>query len=426
MSMGIFNAVHDAFAAQETLSTQELYRQVQNRTGIPAESFSKRVPIGKASKQHSPMERTARWTVQTLKSKGLVRQLDGRRGVWTLTEEGKHRFHRVRRGEVLVAFSTHFGVALWADCRDALRGLGEPIVAAITSPPYPLAKPRAYGNVDQHAYPDWLTSAMEPIVRHLAPGGCIALNLSNDIFISNSPARSLVVERVLISLCEKLGLHRMDTLIWNSVCKAPGPVQWASNHRFQLHVGYEPILWLTNDPHRCRSNNQRVLQPHSPRHLALIARGGEQQDARYSDGAYGRRKGSFGRETAGKIARNVLDISHTCSSQRAYKAKARAMGLPAHGAPMPLALARFLVEFLTEKGDLVFDPFGGSLSTCVAAEELGRRWIGAERNAEYLLGASSRFNNPEVARYLEQLLGHERGAQSSLWPAKAETPTKNK
>lgn len=151
------------------------------------------------------------------------------------------------------------------------------------------------------------------------------------------------------------------------------------------------IYWMTNDPYRVRSDNRRVLQAHTERHLNLIAKGGEQREVRYSDGAYALKVGSFGNPTAGRIPRNVLTFGHTCADQRAYKQAARAQGLKAHGAPMPLSLAKFLVELLTVPGELVADPFGGSFTTAKAAELLGRRWLSTECMAEYVIGSAFRF-----------------------------------
>jgi site-specific DNA-methyltransferase (cytosine-N4-specific) len=67
------------------------------------------------------------------------------------------------------------------------------------------------------------------------------------------------------------------------------------------------------------------------------------------------------------------------------------MGLPAHGAPFPLKLASFLIEFLSEPGELIVDPFGGSFTTADAAERLGRRWMSTDCMVEYVLGSATRF-----------------------------------
>ena len=44
----------------------------------------------------------------------------------------------------------------------------------------------------------------------------------------------------------------------------------------------------------------------------------------------------------------------------------------------PLALLRRIIKASTNRGDMVLDPFCGCATTCVAAEELGRQWIGVD------------------------------------------------
>ena len=44
----------------------------------------------------------------------------------------------------------------------------------------------------------------------------------------------------------------------------------------------------------------------------------------------------------------------------------------------PLALYGRIIEASSNKGDIVFDPFAGCATTCVAAEKLGRKWVGID------------------------------------------------
>ena len=44
----------------------------------------------------------------------------------------------------------------------------------------------------------------------------------------------------------------------------------------------------------------------------------------------------------------------------------------------PLALLERIIESSTNKGDVVLDPFCGCATTCLAAEKLGRHWIGID------------------------------------------------
>ncbi len=59
---------------------------------------------------------------------------------------------------------------------------------------------------------------------------------------------------------------------------------------------------------------------------------------------------------------------------------------------MPIRLAEFFIKFLTDEGDLVLDPFSGSNTTGRAAENLKRRWLTIERDANYIKGSRGRFN----------------------------------
>lgn len=56
----------------------------------------------------------------------------------------------------------------------------------------------------------------------------------------------------------------------------------------------------------------------------------------------------------------------------------------AHFATFPEALAEICVKAGSRPGDLVFDPFMGSGTTAVVAENLGRRWVGVELNPDYI------------------------------------------
>ena len=411
--------MHEVYAelGDKPLPNQKLYKAVSDKVGRSFEEFTERKPVGKSGAHHSPMTRTARFVQQTMKARGLLAKVPGERGLWELTTEGKNRLHRIRRGNVMIAFSTKLGIAVWSDSRDASAAFQEQITLILTSPPYALAKPRRYGNVPAAEYLDWLLSIIEPALKRLVDGGSIVINIGNDVFEAGMPSRTLIVERLTIALHDRLGLHKMDNVIWFKSSAAPGPVQWASLQRVQLNVGYENCLWFTNNPKRVRSNNQRVLMPHTERHLKLIAAGGEQSHGSYADGRYNRRPGKFSNPTEGRIPKNVLELGHRCASQLAYKRACAAIGLPAHGAPFPAELVRFFVKFLTEPGDRVLDLFGGSGTTGVVCEELQREWELHEIHAEYLGGAAQRF--PADGRWinpmLNQLLGLESAGQYPLF-----------
>ncbi len=55
-----------------------------------------------------------------------------------------------------------------------------------------------------------------------------------------------------------------------------------------------------------------------------------------------------------------------------------------HPAIMPPTLAKQCVEMTSCGGDVVLDPYAGSGTTLVAAQALGRRWVGIELNPRYV------------------------------------------
>lgn len=290
----------------------------------------------------------------------------------------------------MVGFSTSLGIAIIGSCENVFSRLDVPIALSIMSPPFPVAKGRDYGTFGLDSYVDFLTRSIEPMVRSMAQGASVMLHLG-DVFERGLCARSLYQEETLIALRRRLGLYLVDKYAWVQKNRAPGPVKYASIDRVMLNSGWDAIYHLTNDPARLRCSNLRVLEEHTTRHLQLIARGGERRHAVSADGAHRIRPGAFANPTPGRIPRNVLTFSHTCASQRQYKAMARACGLKPHGAAMPLALAEFLVEYGSAPGDIVADCFGGSETTALAAQRLGRRWITTEKCVEYVLGGGLRF-----------------------------------
>jgi DNA modification methylase len=387
----LFEHVAGAFCQPQDgrLTNQELYRMVAGRAGIDPQAMATRTPVGRSATPRSTMQRSVRWHQQSLRRLGLIERVEGARGVWQLTAAGRGKLRKARDDVAVLAFSTDLGVAIWSNCTRTFERFEEPIFCAITSPPYPLARPRAYGNPTLDTYVDFICGVLEPIVRNLVPGGNIVLSVG-DVYERGSPAKSTYIEEMTIALKVRLGLHLMNRIVWASN-KPPGPIQWASISRQQLNEGYEFLLWFCNDPARCIADNRRILEPHTAQQRKLIENGGEQRESSNGDGAHRVRRGSYGKPTSGRIPRSVFLESNYCASQREYKDRARSLGLAAHGAPMPLAIARKLVRFLTDVGQLVAEPLGGSLTTPLACELENRPWMATENAFDYIRGSAERF-----------------------------------
>ncbi len=389
----LFAPVLEAYveAGSCDLSNEVLYKSVAAKIGLDESEIDAKTPIGKTGQMHSVFKRAVRWHQQTAKKMGLLEHGDSR-GLWRMANVTKKGLCEAPAGVKLIGFSTKLGIAIWGDCSTALAGLDQPVTAIICSPPYLLSKQRDYGNPKgEQEYIDFITRCLEPVIAHLAPGGSLCLNISNDSFLPGLPARSMYRERLLLTLAERFQLFKMDEIPWFNPSRPPGPVAWASKQRVQLNSGYEVIYWMTNDPTKITSDNRRVLEQHTRKHMDLMMSGGEKRSKSYGNGAYTLRDGSFGKVTEGKIPRNVLVRGHSCADTRQYRRDAEALGLPIHGAMSPLSVPEFLLKFLTKEGELCIDPFGGTIKLGMAAERNNRRWIVVERVLDYIRGSAERF-----------------------------------
>jgi len=69
---------------------------------------------------------------------------------------------------------------------------------------------------------------------------------------------------------------------------------------------------------------------------------------------------------------NIIQIKNLSSKERV------------HPTQKPFELIKKLIELSTKKGDLILDPMCGSGTTCIAANQLNRKYIGIDINPEYV------------------------------------------
>jgi site-specific DNA-methyltransferase (cytosine-N4-specific) len=89
---------------------------------------------------------------------------------------------------------------------------------------------------------------------------------------------------------------------------------------------------------------------------------------------------------------NILSFANTATNDP-YQVYCREHGITPHPARMQPKLAEFFIEFLTDEGDLVMDPFAGSNTTGAVAEKLKRNWLAVELDPDYVNASRARFAN---------------------------------
>lgn len=74
-----------------------------------------------------------------------------------------------------------------------------------------------------------------------------------------------------------------------------------------------------------------------------------------------------------------------------------------HPATFPIALARRWIELLTHRGELVLDPFVGTGTTLVAAQDTGRNAVGFDLHGDYVRLAKERLSQQSLFDRVKQL-----------------------
>lgn len=286
------------------------------------------------------------------------------------------------------AYSTSLGSCYQADALDLLRQLpADSVALVLTSPPFALRRQKAYGNVTDSQYSDWFWPFAQEIFRVLEPEGSFLLDLGGT-WNRGSGTRSLYQYEVILRLAQVF--HLAQEFYWYNPSKLPTPAEWVTIKRTRVKDAVNTLWWLskTETP---RADNRRVLRPYS-RSMHRLLREGYEPRLRPSQHAIGPH---FRRDNGGAIPPNMLEVANT-RSQDAYIRRCRQAGLPVHPARFPHGVPDFFIRFLTEPGQLVVDPFAGSNVTGLLAQQLGRRWLSIEINADYVAGSRLRFEDAEI------------------------------
>jgi len=290
-------------------------------------------------------------------------------------------------------YSTKRGILYNGDSANILKekcfyGFRHKINLIFTSPPFPLNRSKAYGNLNGQDYIEWL-SGFGPIFEELlAPDGSLVIELGNAWQIG-SPTISLTSIQSLIELKKKGNFHLCQEFIWNNTSKLPSPAQWVNVERIRVKDAFTRLWWLSSKP-RPKADNRRVLNEYSSSMKRLLKRKLYNSGNRPSEHKIG--KQSFLKDNRGAIPSNVLSIPNTVSKDP-YLTYCKEKGIKLNPSRMPLELAKFFILFLTDESDIVLDPFAGSNVTGYVAEICGRRWISVEIDEIYANSSRSRFNN---------------------------------
>lgn len=310
-------------------------------------------------------------------------------------------------------YETDFGKYYIENCENELKRLNlkGKVQLIVTSPPFPLNKKKQYGNKDGNEYLSWISSLAPLFSELLTENGSIVMELGN-AWEKGRPVQSLLHLKSLMSFVEnpEANLRLCQEFVCYNPARLPSPAQWVTINRIRTIDSFTHIWWMSNSDFP-KADNSKVLRPYSKSMLALLKKGEYNAGKRPSQHVLSEK--SFLNDHGGSIVHNVLELEKmddkrelrmpqnslsiaNTKSNDYFTVACKENGIIPHPARMPMELASFFIEFLTDENDIVLDPFAGSNTTGFCAERLKRRWIGIDADKTYGQQSVFRFTDPTL------------------------------
>lgn len=261
------------------------------------------------------------------------------------------------------AFTTELGALLVDDCLNVLRQVPDDCFdLVVTSPPYD-GQPK-YGNGERYErdwYEDVFTKVTAEILRTLKPQGSFVLNYRS----KRSGGERGTLQYELVFWLREQGFRFCEDFVWGK--PSPPPGRW--NKHLKDAVEY------------CFHFSKTADYQFFPEHCLKPARWDRRDVERRKKLAHNYERVN---EPSGQGRRRVQAGPDMVRPSTLLRLEPEFLPNPTeHPARFPVELPSFFINLLTEPGQLVFDPFGGTCTTAVAAEGLRRRWLVAEIDPAY-------------------------------------------
>jgi site-specific DNA-methyltransferase (adenine-specific) len=227
--------------------------------------------------------------------------------------------------------------------------------------------------VSPDAYVEWFLPIAAELKRVLRPTGSFVLNIKERVVAGE---RHPYVLELILAL-RRQGWLWTEEYCWHKKNCYPG--KWPNRFR----DAWERCLHFTRS-RRFKMFQDAVRVPmgdwkHS--RLRRLSETDQRRDPSRVGSGFGKNVSKWvGRELA--YPTNVLHLATECANRD-------------HSAAFPRALPEWFIRLFTEPGDLVLDPFLGSGTTALAAQQLGRAWCGIELKPEHVAQAEAALTAQE-------------------------------
>ena len=256
-------------------------------------------------------------------------------------------------------FYSHPGGEIWlGDATLWLRSLANESVDSIfADPPYNIGKAESDTFESQQAYVAWSLQWIEEAARVLKPTGTLYICGFSEVLAD-------------LRLPAARFFQGCRWLVWHYKNKANLGNDRGRSHESVLHFRKSRDFTFNTDDIRIPYSNHTLKYPEHPQ-------------AETSQYGKGNGKGRLWHpHPKGAKPKDVIEIPTTCNGMHEKTA---------HPTQKPEELLRQIILASSNPNDLVIDPFLGSGTTAVVAEQLKRRWKGCDASPEYCAWAAERI-----------------------------------
>lgn len=286
-------------------------------------------------------------------------------------------------------YETDLGQAYLSDSLDLMKQMPDKSVnLVVTSPPFALTSKKEYGNHQEEEYIEWFLQFSKEFRRILTDDGSFVVDLGG-AYLPGHPTRSIYQYELLCRMVKEQKYFLAQEFFHYNPARLPAPAEWVNVRRIRVKDSVNLVWWLSKNEYP-KADNKKVLRPYTEAMKSLLKKG---YVAKKRPSGHDITE-KFNKDHGGAIPPNVLELGNN-ESNSVYMLKCKERGMKAHPARFPRRFAEFFIKFLTDEGDVVFDPFAGSNTTGHAAEHLNRKWIASEMNEEYVKNSMLRFEDDE-------------------------------
>lgn len=232
----------------------------------------------------------------------------------------------------------------------------ESVDLVFADPPYNIKKAEWDSFESQQEYVNWSLKWIEQAARVLKSTGTLYVCGFSEILAD-------------LKLPASRFFEGCRWLVWHYKNKANLGSDWGRSHESILHFRKSKRFAFNIDDVRILYSSHTLKYPDHP----------QAESSQYGKGNNDHR---WRPNPKGAKPRDVLEIPTTCNGMHEKTP---------HPTQKPEELVRRLVLASSNTGDLVVDPFLGSGTTAVVAEQLKRKWKGCDISTEYCQWAAERI-----------------------------------